>query len=376
MSDKTTGLPQGRRDLIKAGIAAGALTALAPWVSEPALAEPAGRAAKQNHDPGLDRQPRRPLGRFRPVERLLHRLQPPERPQPDLRAAGLLQRLRRQDLHVAGRKLQLHARLQAADDQDPLRHQMERRRPVQRRGRRLHAQHPARLRPQGEMGRRRAAGGGEGDRDRRQYGRGGLQDPVAALLLLHDLQVRHRRLHRAEAYLRRSGLDHLQALRHRQGLAGQHRAMAGDQRLAAAEGLRPPPDLVGRRGRARAAAAGAAQHLAARHRRAADGAGDDHQPDRCQRRPAARDVPDHLPAERQDHHPCRPQAALRLCRLVADLALRQQRGEAVRRPRHPLGAQLLHRPHATDRRGLFRRQRRPRRCRCRPTSRCSPISTR
>jgi peptide/nickel transport system substrate-binding protein len=38
---------------------------------------------------------------------------------------------------------------------------------------------------------------------------------------------------------------------------------------------------------------------------------------------AAGDVPDDLSAERQDHHPCRPQAAVRLCRLVADFLVCQ-----------------------------------------------------
>ena len=50
MSSKTSGplqgrrdliLPQGRRDLMKAGVAAGALTALAPWAGGTAMAEPA-----------------------------------------------------------------------------------------------------------------------------------------------------------------------------------------------------------------------------------------------------------------------------------------------------------------------------------------------
>ena len=72
------------------------------------------------------------------------------------------------------------------------------------RGRRLHAEQPARSGPQGEMGRRCAAGAGGGDGDRRQHGGARFQDPVAAVLLLRDLQIRHRRLHRAEAHLRRA----------------------------------------------------------------------------------------------------------------------------------------------------------------------------
>ena len=46
-----------------------------------------------------------------------------------------------------------------------------------------------------------------------EYGGDRFQDPVAAVLFLHDLQIRHRRLHRAEAHLRRAGLDDLQELR-------------------------------------------------------------------------------------------------------------------------------------------------------------------
>ena len=182
---------------------------------------------------------------------------------------------------------------------------VERRPAVQRRGRRLHPQHAARPRPQGALGRRRAAGGGEGGGDRRQYRRDRLQDPGAAVLLLHDLQIRHRRLHRAEAHLRGAGLDHLQALRPGQEVAGHDRALAGRRRIAAAEGVRPPSDLVGGRAQAGATAGGRAQHLAALRRRAAERAGADHQPARCRHRHAAGHLPDRVPPEPEDHHPYR-----------------------------------------------------------------------
>ncbi len=96
--------------------------------------------------------------------------------------------------------------LQAAHHQDAAEHQMERRRAVQRRGRRLYVQHAARPRAQGEMGHRRQPGAGQGDRDRPQHGRAGLQDSLSALLLLRHLQIRHRRLYRAEAHLPGPGL--------------------------------------------------------------------------------------------------------------------------------------------------------------------------
>ena len=84
-------------------------------------------------------------------------------------------------------------------------------------------------------------------------------------------------------------------------------------------------DLVGGREQAGADAGGRAQHLAADRRRAADRAGADHQPARRRHRHAARDLPDRVPRQPQDHHAYRPEAALRLHGLVADLALRQQR---------------------------------------------------
>ena len=71
------------------------------------------------------------------------------------------------------------------------------------------------------------------------------------------------------------------------------------------------------------------------------------------------------------------EAALRLRRLVADLALRQQRARAVRRPGRPLGAQLLHRPPA-DRStsATWRRRHRLAAADARRTRRCSRTSTR
>ncbi len=71
--------------------------------------------------------------------------------------------------------------------------------------------------------------------------------------------------------------------------------------------------------------------------RAAARAGDDHQPGRCRLRHAAGDVPDAVPRQSEDHHAYRAEAAVRLRRLVADLALRQQRNETIRRPRRALG---------------------------------------
>ena len=214
----------------------------------------------------------------------------------------------------------------------------------------------ARPRPQGALGRGCAAGRGERDGDRRQYRGDRFQDPGAAVLLLHDLQIRHRRLHRAEAHLRGTGLDDLQAFRPGQEVAGHHRPLAGRRRLAAAEGLRPPSDLVGGRAQPGAAAGGRAQHLSALRRRAAGGAGADHEPARCRHRHAARHLPDRVPPEPEDHHPYRPEIALRLHGLVADLALRQQRASALRRQGCALGVELLHRPPATDRGRLSRRQ--------------------
>ena len=96
--------------------------------AQPPAAARAGRHAGQ-------------VPRLRPVERLRARRQPPDRPESDPRAAGLLQRLRRQGVHVAGRELRVQPGLQAADDQDcAAGRQLERRPAVQRRRRRLHAQ--------------------------------------------------------------------------------------------------------------------------------------------------------------------------------------------------------------------------------------------
>ena len=122
---------------------------------------------------------------------------------------------------------------------------LERRHAVQRRGRGLHPQQPPRPRRQGAMGRGRPAVHAGGPRRGCQHGRDPIQGAVAPILLLHDLQVRHRRLHRAQAHLPGPGLDHIQALRPGQGLAGHHRALEGGLRLAPAEGDRPAGRLVG-----------------------------------------------------------------------------------------------------------------------------------
>ncbi len=91
---------------------------------------------------------------------------------------------------------------------------------------------------------------------------------------------------------------------------------------------------------------------------------------------AARDLPHGDPAEPEDHLVFRAEAAVGLCRLVADLALRQQRGQTVRRQGRALGAQPLHRPPAGHRSRLSRGRDGFRACRCRRTSRCCRISTR
>ena len=87
-----------------------------------------------------------------------------------------------------------------------------------------------------------------------------------------------------------------------------------------------------------------AYDLAASCGRTGDGAGADHQPVGCGDRYAAGDVPDAVPRQSEDHHAYRPEAALWLRRLVADLALRQQRGQAVRRQGRALGGVALRRP--------------------------------
>ena len=249
-----------RRDVIKGGMAAAAAVMLPTGI---AGADRANIPRDKTMIADRHQQPRRPLGRLRIVESVRDRRQPSERPEPDLRAAGLLQRLRRQDVHVAGRKLPVHARLQAADDQDPPGHQMERRHAVQRRGRRLHVQHPARSRPEGEMGRRRQPGAGRSHRHRPEHRGAEVQDPLAAVLLLRHLQIRHRHLHGAEAHLPGPGLDELQAFRHRQGLAGHHGAVEGRGFLAAAESIRSARHLVGGGAETGADAADSAQYLAA-----------------------------------------------------------------------------------------------------------------
>ena len=94
-----------------------------------------------------------------------HRGEPPERPGHPLRAAGLLQRLRRQGAPLAGRELPVQPGLQGADDQDPLRHHVERRRAVLRRGRRLHA------RPASGTWARRCAGASTSSSSCRRRGR-------------------------------------------------------------------------------------------------------------------------------------------------------------------------------------------------------------
>ena len=119
---------------------------------------------------------------------------------------------------------------------------------------------------------------------------GQVQGPGAPLLLLHDLQVRHRRLHRAEAHLRGPGLAIVQSLRHRQGLAGHHRPLAGRLLLAGAEDHRPRRHLVGgRQGLVDALPEVERIIYLPCDRGDADGPAVDHQPDRLLARPAAAD---------------------------------------------------------------------------------------
>ena len=72
-------------------------------------------------------------------------------------------------------------------------------------------------------------------------------------------------------------------------------------------------------------------------------------------RHAAGHLPDDVPRQPQDHHPYRSEAALGLRRLVADLAVCEQRGGPVQRQGRALGVQPLHRPQADRRGGVSRR---------------------
>ena len=228
-----------------------------------AVGAAADRATQPDVDARVVRQPRRSLDRLRTLESLRHRLEPPERARNLLRAPRLLQRVRRQGIHVARRELQVQPRLQGADDQDALGHQVERRRAVQRRRRDVHAEHAEGAGAEGPLGRGRAAIHAGGENHRAEHRRHQVQGPGAALLLLHDVQVRHRGLHRPEAHLPGTGLDDVQALRRGEGLAGHHQPVEGGVHVAAAEGRRSAQRVVGSEGRAGADAEGRAQHLAA-----------------------------------------------------------------------------------------------------------------
>jgi len=160
------------------------------------------------------------MDRLRALESLRHRLQPPKRPRDLLRAARVLQCVRRQGILVAGGELQVQPRFQGADHQDALRHQVERRHAIRRGRRDLHAECAEGTWAEGALGRGRAAVHAGGQNQRAQHRRHQVQDSGAALFLLHDVQVRHRRLHRPQAHLSGSGLDDIQALRSVQGLAG------------------------------------------------------------------------------------------------------------------------------------------------------------
>ena len=122
------------------------------------------------------------------------------------RAAGLLQRLRRQGVHVAGRELRVQPRLQAADDQDCA--------PASTgvtASPSAPTTSPTRLSSLKELGSKVRWGV-----DVQQVVESAtatdantvvvkFKVPGAALLRPADLQVRHRRLHRPEAHLRAAG---------------------------------------------------------------------------------------------------------------------------------------------------------------------------
>ena len=151
----------------------------------------------------------RPLRRSEPLERLPDRLQPPERPRNPARATGLLQRLRRRDHPLAGGELGvqrgLHRPCSIKTRSGII---LERRHARSRR-----RTSPTPSRTAGELGSAVKWGvdvstfleiGRGGDGDRRPPD---VQDSRATLHVLHDLQVRHRLLHRAEAHLRGPGLE-------------------------------------------------------------------------------------------------------------------------------------------------------------------------
>ena len=92
---------------------------------------------------------------------------------------------------------------------------------------------------QGALGRRHPAGSRQRVGDRCQHSGRQIQGARAAVLRPADVQVRHRRLHRAEAHLfGQRRLGELQVLRSGQGVAGDHRAVEGRRGLRRAEGLR------------------------------------------------------------------------------------------------------------------------------------------
>ena len=200
MSNHTT----GRRTVIK-GATAAAVTALTPIGL--ATAQPAVPAAQPDDEPGVGRA-RGALGGFRPVEPILDRLQPPERAEHHLRAAGLLQRVRRQDAICGWRRA---TSTRPTSSSSPSRRVRGSSGATARRSR---AEDVAfTLNSLRDLGPKvkwgvdvqqvlKEAKATDANTVVLEF-----KVPVAALLLLHDLQVRHRRLHRAEAHLRRPGLD-------------------------------------------------------------------------------------------------------------------------------------------------------------------------
>ena len=186
---------------------------------------------------------------------------------------------------------------------------------------------------------------------------GQIQGPGASLLLLHDLQVRHRSLHRAQAHLRGPGPRLLQRLRYRQWLAGDDRPLEARLLLAGAEGHRPRDSwwavdqgLVEACRRVKriiylpwTEETQIAQQLISNEIDCS-----------LDLRPLTMET---ILAQNPaiiTHTVQRP--ALRLRRLVADLALRQQRARALQRCRRSLGAQLLHRSRSGHRGGARRRR--------------------
>ena len=221
-------------------------------------------------------------------------VEPPERPGHPLRAAGLLQRLRRQGASLAGRELPVQPGLQGADDQDPLRDHLERRQALLGRGRRLHAHQPPRPGPEGPLGRRRPA-----VRRRRRSATDAntvvIKFKVPAprffffMTYKYDIGVYIVPKHIFEGQ-DWTTFKHFDVAKGWPVTTGPWKVVV---RLARAEGHRPPRRVVGGQGGPGADAQGRAHHLAPQRDRAADRPAAHLEPDRllglaCSRRPSRR----------------------------------------------------------------------------------------